>query len=122
MADNYDTFLSMKGQPIAAKTMVQSLINDDDELHQRMGLHQDTCWCNIDDETSNGHAIDDGVYDDHTLEHGFHQSANSDRPLDLRNCILLDSESTVHAFCNARFVEDIWDYQWKMTLLGNGGK
>ena len=108
ITDNYDTFLSMKNQPMATKTLVQSFVNGDDELHSRMGLHKDTYWCNIEEMTPNGHDIDEDLYDDQTLEHGFHQSSKSDRPLDVRNCILLDSESTVYAFCNANFVEDIW--------------
>merc|ERR1712197_200784 len=84
-----------------------------------MGLHKATYWWNIEDDEG---SIDQDLYDDQTIEHGFHQSSNSDRPLDLRNCILLDNQSTVHAFCNANFVEDIWNSQCKMTLLGDGGK
>ena len=36
--------------------------------------------------------------------------------------ILLDSQLTVHAFCNADFMEKIWTSPQQMTLLGNGGE
>ena len=47
--------------------MVQSFINGDDELHQRMGLLKDTYWCNIEEITPNGHNIDEDLYDDQNM-------------------------------------------------------
>merc|ERR1712197_78514 len=41
--------------------------------------------------------------------------------LNLKNCVLLDSESTVHAFCNDSLLEKVWATDEVMTLLGNGG-
>ena len=93
ITDNYDTFLSMKRQPIATKTLVQSFVNGDDKLHSRMGLQKDTFWCHIEEMPSDDLDAGDDLYDDLPLEHGFHQSSKTDKPLDLRNCILLDSES-----------------------------
>ena len=49
------------------------------------------------------------------------QSVRRAEDLDLRKCILLDSESTVHAFCNEKLVEEIWDVKNTMTLVSNGG-
>ena len=37
------------------------------------------------------------------------QNVRRAKALDLRKCILLDSESTVQAFCNEKLVEEIWD-------------
>ena len=69
ITDNYDTFLCMKKEPIATKSLVQSFVNGDDNLHRRMGLHKDTYWCNIEDDEEN---IDQDIYHDQTIEHGFH--------------------------------------------------
>ena len=49
------------------------------------------------------------------------QTDRSATGLNLRNCVLLDSESTVHAFCNSNLLEDIWAQEEVMTLVGNGG-
>ena len=38
------------------------------------------------------------------------------------DCILLDSESTVHAFCNKNLVQKVWESSEPMTLHGNGGQ
>ena len=40
--------------------------------------------------------------------------------LNLMNCVLLDSESTVHAFRNSTLLENIWAQEEVMTLVGNG--
>ena len=40
--------------------------------------------------------------------------------VDLKNCVLLDSQSTVQAFCNKAFVDDIWTTSQKMIFIGNG--
>ena len=48
-----------------------------------------------------------------------HDRSASD--LNLRNCVLLDSESTVYAFCNDNLLERVWATDEVMTLLGNGG-
>ena len=37
------------------------------------------------------------------------QNCKDSRELNLRNCVLLDSESTVHAFCNKRLVNSVWE-------------
>ena len=42
--------------------------------------------------------------------------------LDLRNCVLLDNQSTVHAFCNPNMVSDIQESGRVMSLSTNGGK
>ena len=42
--------------------------------------------------------------------------------MDVRTCVLLDSQSTVHAFCNSDLVTDVWEVPEVMTLIGNGGK
>lgn len=39
----------------------------------------------------------------------------------LRECVLLDSESTVHAFCNRRFVSEITQTNDDMSLMTSGG-
>ena len=57
---------------MATKTLVQSFVNGDDELHRRMGLHKDTYWCNIEEMPPDGHDTGDDLYDDLPLEHGFH--------------------------------------------------
>ena len=49
------------------------------------------------------------------------QTDRSSAGLNLKNCVLLDSESTVHAFCNSNLLEDIWAQEEVMTLVGNGG-
>ena len=49
------------------------------------------------------------------------QTDRSAAGLNLKNCVLLDSESTVHAFCNSNLLEDIWAQEEVMTLVGNGG-
>ena len=36
--------------------------------------------------------------------------------------MLLDSESTVHAFCNRNLVEKVWATSDDMTLISNGGE
>ena len=36
------------------------------------------------------------------------QTDRSSAGLNLKNCVLLDSESTVHAFCNSNLLDDIW--------------
>ena len=36
------------------------------------------------------------------------QTDRSATGLNLKNCVLLDSQSTVHAFCNSNLLEDIW--------------
>ena len=35
---------------------------------------------------------------------------------------MLDSESTVHAFCNRNLVERVWTSEESMTLVTNGGE
>ena len=52
----------------------------------------------------------------------FAQNCRSTECINLRNCILLDSESTVHAFCNRNLVERVWTSDDSMTLVTNGGE
>ena len=49
------------------------------------------------------------------------QTDRSSAGLNLKNCVLLDNEPTVHAFCNSNLLEDIWAQEEVMTLVGNGG-
>ena len=51
----------------------------------------------------------------------FAQNCRSAEGINLRNCVLLDSESTVHAFCNRNLVERVWTSDDSMTLVTNGG-
>ena len=44
------------------------------------------------------------------------QTDRSAAGLNLKNCVLLDSESTVHAFCNSNLLEDIWAQEEVMIL------
>lgn len=37
--------------------------------------------------------------------------------MDLRTCVLLDSQSTVHAFCNSDLVTDVWEVPEVRTLM-----
>ena len=41
--------------------------------------------------------------------------------IDLKSCILLDSQSTVHAFCHPGLVERVWSCKDKMSMATNGG-
>ena len=52
----------------------------------------------------------------------FVQNCRSAEGINLRNCVLLDSESTVHAFCNRNLVERVWAASDSMTLVSNGGE
>ena len=52
----------------------------------------------------------------------FAQNCRSAEGINLRNCVLLDSESTVHAFCNRNLVEKVWKSEDSMTLGSNGGE
>ena len=52
----------------------------------------------------------------------FAQNCRSAEGINLRNCVLLDSESTVHAFCNRNLVERVWTSDDSMTLITNGGE
>ena len=69
---------------------------------------------------------DKDVNETHKPYFGMYQMsmAQQSDKLNLRNCILLDNESTVHAFCNPRFVEKIFPAALgdEMTLLTNGGQ
>lgn len=59
---------------------------------------------------------------DENLKPYFMQHIKDASGLNLRNCILLDNESTVHAFCNKNLLEKVWATTEVMTLVGNGGK
>ena len=52
----------------------------------------------------------------------FLQSCRSAEGLELRNCVLLDSESSAHTFCNADLLETVWTGPGKLTLKSNGGE
>ena len=52
----------------------------------------------------------------------FAQNCRSAEGINLRNCVLLDSESTVHAFCNRNLVETVWTSDESMTLTTNAGE
>ena len=56
-----------------------------------------------------------------TYETNMFQTERSSEGLDLKTCVLLDSGSTVHAFCNKNLLEKIWKAPRNMTLTGNGG-
>ena len=55
------------------------------------------------------------------VESCFLQTDRSAEGLDLKQCVLLDSESSAHTFCNANLLENIWSEPEKLTLKGNGG-
>ena len=46
--------------------------------------------------------------DQDTYETSMFQTERSSEGLDLKTCVLLDSGSTVHAFCNKNLLEKIW--------------
>ena len=74
--------------------------NDDDE-----------CMTNLKDPD-----LDDQKYI--TLHHNgicLMQTDRSAAGLNLKRCVLLDSESTVHTFCNSILLEDIWDQEKVMA-------
>ena len=50
----------------------------------------------------------------------FAQNCRSAEDINLRNCVLLNIESTVHAFCNRNLVERVWTLDDSMTLITNG--
>ena len=52
----------------------------------------------------------------------FAQNCRSAEGINLRNCVLLDSKSTVHAFCNRNLVEKVWKSEDSTTLVSNGGE
>ena len=70
-------------------------------------------------------------YDDHNGEHGavgqhivrqcFAQTNREADDLDLKNCVLLDSESSVHAFMNVDLMDRVWCSMDNITLEGNSG-
>ena len=49
------------------------------------------------------------------------QTDRSANGLNLKNCVLLDSESTVYAFCNDNLLQNVWATDEIMTVVGNGG-
>ena len=55
------------------------------------------------------------------VESCFLQSNRSAEGLNLRNCVLLNSESSAHTFRNADLLETTWLGPDKLTLRGNGG-
>ena len=55
------------------------------------------------------------------VESCFLQTDRSAEGLNLRNCVLLDSESSAHTFCNTDLLETTWSGPDKLTLRGNGG-
>ena len=55
-------------------------------------------------------------------EYAFVQDWKSAVGLDLTQCVLLDSESTVHAFCNRDLVSNIYHVEKPMNLVSNGGQ
>ena len=119
MADSYDSYITLKSESVATKSMISNLNSEDEELNHSMGLHLDgssPIWSNIGNQTT----IDSD--DISLIEQAFHQFSQCDTPLSLRHYILLDSQSTVHAFCNETFVEEVQECYHKTTLVGNGGK
>ena len=64
----------------------------------------------------------ESIKPDENLKPCFMQHIKDSSGLNLRNCILLDNESTVHAFCNKNLLEKVWATTEVMTLVGNGGK
>ena len=51
-----------------------------------------------------------------------YQDLGNDKELNLRNCVLLDNESTVNALWNPNLVQKIFDTNdEEMTLVSNGG-
>ena len=52
----------------------------------------------------------------------FVQNYRSAVGLNLRNCSVLDSESTVHDFCNRNLVEKVWESEDSMTIVSYGGE
>ena len=49
------------------------------------------------------------------------QTDRSSAGLNLKNCVLLHSESIVHTFCNSNLLDDIWAQEDVTTLVGNDG-
>ena len=49
--------------------------------------------------------------------------SKNNKKLNLRECILLDSQSTTDLFCNRKLVKDqeVWETNTSMTVSGNGG-
>ena len=55
------------------------------------------------------------------VESCFFQTNKSAEGLDLKQCVLLDSESSAHTFCNANLLETTLSGRDKLTLKENGG-
>ena len=52
----------------------------------------------------------------------FVQNCRSAEGINLKNCVLLDSESIIHVFCNRNLVEKVWKSENSVTLVSNGGE
>ena len=50
MADSYDSYITLKSESVATKSMISNLNSEDEELNHSMGLHLDgssPIWSNI---------------------------------------------------------------------------
>ena len=90
---------------------LEAMIFKDSELDSDSDSYSDT-----DSDT------DSVTYSDTDDEYTFVQDCRSAAGLDLTQCVLLDSESTVHAFCNRDLVSNIYHVEKPMNLVSNGGQ
>ena len=104
-------FSSMIHEVISTEAELEAMIYSDPESYSDSDSYSDTdsdTESMTDSDTDNGYA--------------FVQDCKSAVGLDLTEGVFLDSESTVHAFCNRDLVNNIFHVDKSMNLVSNGNR
>ena len=108
-------------QPYGIGSMIHEVSSTEAELEAMIfsDPEPDSDSDSYSDTDSDTESVTDSDTDD---EYAFVQDCKSAVGLDLTQCVLLDSESTVHAFCNRDLVSKIYHVENPMNLVSNGGQ